>query len=1167
MSKFVPLHIHTEYSLLDGAIRVKDLVNFAKDNDMPAIAITDHGVMYSAIEFYELAKENGIKPLIGCEFYVHSGDIHEKNAHDNPLYHLILIAKDTKGYFNLIKLVSTAWCEGYYYKPRINFELLKEHHEGLVCCSACLGGEVLQNLLKGDKEKAKEVAKQYQDLFGEDYYIELQDHGLDDQKRTNPDLIEIAKELNIKMVITNDSHYLHREDADMHDTLLCLQTNSNKDDPNRFHFSNNEFYVKTKEEMREAFRWMDSEMFEECVQNTEEVANKCDLTIKLHDAPLPHYEVPKGYTIPTYLNHLVMEGIKERYGENPPDAIYERAKYELGVIEQMGFPAYFLITWDFIHFAKTHDIPVGPGRGSAAGSLVAYTLGITDLDPIRHHLLFERFLNPERFTMPDIDIDFCIDRRSEVIDYVTQKYGEDKVCQIITFSTYAPKAAFKGVGRVLQVPFAESNRLTGLIEPAIEIAKATNEKAEWLRDAVKAEGSEFKQLYDEDYKIINPETQKEISFKRWVDMAIAIEGLKCGTGTHAAGVIISHAPLDTILPVQPSKDGIVQTGYPKHEATEVLDLLKMDFLGLRNLTMITKTVKMIEKYHGIKLDINHVELDDKPTYDMLSKGETVGVFQLESQGMINLVKRLKPDVFEDLGALVALFRPGPLGSGMVDEFVARKHGEKAITYAHPLLEPVLKDTYGTIVYQEQIMQVFQVLADYSLGQADQVRRMMGKKDVKKMEEQREKFIERSAKHDMKKEDAENLFKQILNFASYCFNRSHSAAYALVAYQTAYLKCHYPVEYLSALLSSVADRQDQTQLYIEEAQKYGIKILPPDINKSYLEYTPDDNNIRFGLAAIKGVGVNVVNAIIAEREENGDYKNIFDFCKRIDQKFVNKKSLEGLIKSGAFTNIEKSRKQLLDNLEYILSSTARASKEKAMGQVSLFAALPENNEFESAQFQLGGSDEEYPDKIIQQFEKEFLGFYVTSHPLFSIRKNLPFLMTHKISELKNMKEKDMATICGLITSVRKIPTKKYPSKFIIIANIEDLTDKVEVVGFNKVVVEYGDFIVPENKVIISGKVQHREEGATSLLIDSVKPVENSNLVTITLNQEMKYEELVGVKDILAKFHGSDPVLFKIPETNDKILTSSTFWVSATNDLKSAIDKHFSDKLAVSIKSMD
>ena len=1166
MSKFVPLHIHTEYSLLDGAIRVNDLVDFAKENDMPAIAITDHGVMYSAIEFYEYALKQGVKPLVGCEFYMHDGDIHECDPHHNPCYHLILIAKDTAGYMNLIKLVSTAWCDGQYYKPRINWELLEKHHEGLVCCSACLAGELLRTLLNEGKTKAKEVAQKYKDLFGDDYYIELQDHGLEDQKKTNPDLIEIAKELDIKMVITNDSHYLRKSDADMHDTLLCLQTNSNKDDPNRFSFANNEFYVKTKDEMRDAFKWMDAEMFEECVKNTEEIAEKCNLKIKLHDAPLPHYEVPHGYTTETYLNYLVMEGLKKRYGEPVPDEIYDRAKYELGVIEQMGFPAYFLITWDFIHFAKTHDIPVGPGRGSAAGSIVAYALEITDIDPIFHKLLFERFLNPERFTMPDIDIDFCIEKRGDVIDYVVNKYGEDKVCQIITFSTYAPKAAFKGVGRVLQVPFSESNRLTGLIEPALDIAKVSNPKAEWLKDAITAEGSELKKLYDEDYKIFNPETQNEISFKRWVDMAIAIEGLKCGTGTHAAGVIISHAPLDTILPVQPSKEGIVQTGYPKHEATEVLDLLKMDFLGLRNLTMITKTVHMVEKYRGVTLDINHIPLDDKPTYDMLSKGETVGVFQLESQGMINLVKKLKPDVFEDLGALVALFRPGPLGSGMVDDFVARKHGEQEVTYAHPDLEPVLKDTYGTIVYQEQIMQVFQILADYSLGQADQVRRMMGKKDQKAMEEQRGKFIAASAKHGMTKEGAEKLFNQILAFASYCFNRAHSAAYAFVAYQTAYLKCHYPVEYLSALLSSVADRQDQTQLYIEEAQKYGIKILPPDINKSYLEYTPDGDDIRFGLAAIKGVGVNVVNAIIAEREENGDYKNIFDFCKRLDQKFVNRKSLEGLIKSGAFTNIEKSRKQLLDNLDYILSSTARASKEKAMGQVSLFATA-EGSDFESVQFQLAGSDEEYPDKIIQQFEKEFLGFYVTSHPLFSIRKNLPFLRTHNISELKNIPEKGMATICGLVTAVRKIPTKKDPSKFVMIATIEDLTDKIEVVGFNKIVQEYGDFMVVENKVIISGKVQHKEENTTDLLIDSVKPVENSNLVTIVLNDELKYEELCVVKDILAKYHGSDPVLFKLPETNEKILTSSMFWVNATNDLASLINKNLGEKVEVAIKSMD
>ena len=991
MANFIPLHIHSEYSLLDGMIRVGDLVKYAKENELPAIAITDHGVMYSAVEFYELAKHAGINPLIGCEFYVNSGDIHVHDSNNNPLYHLILIAKDNKGYKNLIKLVSTAWCEGFYYKPRINFELLKEYHEGLICASACLGGEVLQHLLKNEYEQAKEVAKRYQDLFGDDYYIELQDHNMDEQKRTNPDLMKIAKELGIKMIITNDSHYLRKEDADAQDTLLCLQTNANKDDEKRFHFPNNEFYVKSKDEMRQAFSWMDDTTFEECCVNTEEIANKCDVEIELHNAPLPHYDVPEEFIftsddvdpkiierlkkknktentadvleeakyiqgIENYLEHVVFEGLKKRYGDPPPQNIIERAKYELGVINHMGFPAYFMITWDFIHFAKTHDIPVGPGCGSAAGSVVAYALEITDIDPIYHKLLFERFLNPERFTMPDIDIDFCIEKRGDVIDYVTQKYGEDKVCQIITFSTYAPKAAFKGVGRVLQVPFAESNRITGLIEPALDVARASNPKAEWLRDIIAADGeSDFKKLYDEDYQIMNPESGKTISFKRWVDMAVAIEGLKCGTGTHAAGVIISHAPLDTILPVQPSKDGIVQTGYPKHEATEVLDLLKMDFLGLRNLTMITKTCKMVKKYRGIDVDINHIPLDDKPTYDMLVRGETIGVFQLESQGMMNLVKRLKPDVFEDLGALVALFRPGPLGSGMVDDFVARKHGKQAITYAHPLLEPVLKDTYGTIVYQEQIMQVFQVLADYSLGQADQVRRMMGKKDLKTMEEQRGKFIEASAKHDMKKEDAEKLFNQILAFASYCFNRSHSAAYAFVAYQTAYLKTHYPVEYFSALLSSVADNKDQTQLYIEEAQRLGSKVLAPDINKSYLEYAPDGENIRFGMAAIKGVGAPVVEAIIKEREENGDFKNIFDFCKRVDAKYVNKKSLEGLIKAGAFSNIEKSRKQLFDNMEHILDVTSKEAKDRAMGQVSLFASLGGDNEFENVQYQLVGSD--------------------------------------------------------------------------------------------------------------------------------------------------------------------------------------------------------------------
>ena len=1206
MADFIPLHIHSEYSLLDGMIRVGDLVKYAKENNVPAIAITDHGVMYSAVEFYEKAKHEGINPLIGCEFYVNTGDIHVHDSANNPLYHLILIAKDNKGYKNLIKLVSTAWCEGFYYKPRINFELLQQYHEGLICASACLGGEVLQHLLKNEYEQAKEVAKRYQDLFGDDYYIELQDHNLEEQKRTNPELMKIAKELGIKLIITNDSHYLTKADADAQDTLLCLQTNANKDDEKRFHFPNNEFYVKSKEEMRQAFSWLDDATFEECCANTEEVANKCDVEIELHNAPLPHYDVPEEFIfksddvdskiierlkkknktdstadvleeakyiqgIENYLEHVVFEGLKKRYGDPIPEKIIERTKYELDVINHMGFPAYFMITWDFIHFAKTHDIPVGPGRGSAAGSVVAYALEITDIDPIYHKLLFERFLNPERFTMPDIDIDFCIDRRSEVIDYVTQKYGEDKVCQIITFSTYAPKAAFKGVGRVLQVPFAESNRLTGLIEPALDVARASNPKAEWLRDIIAAEGtSDFKQLYDEDYQIMNPESGKTISFKRWVDMAIAIEGLKCGTGTHAAGVIISHAPLDTILPVQPSKDGIVQTGYPKHEATEVLDLLKMDFLGLRNLTMITKTCKMVKKYRGIDVDINNIPLDDKPTYEMLVRGETIGVFQLESQGMMNLVKRLKPDVFEDLGALVALFRPGPLGSGMVDDFVARKHGKQEITYAHPLLEPVLKDTYGTIVYQEQIMQVFQVLADYSLGQADQVRRMMGKKDLKTMEEQRGKFIEASAKHDMKKEDAEKLFNQILAFASYCFNRSHSAAYAFVAYQTAYLKTHYPVEYFSALLSSVADNKDQTQLYIEEAQRLGSKVLAPDINKSYLEYAPDGENIRFGMAAIKGVGAPVVEAIIKEREENGDFKNIFDFCKRVDAKYVNKKSLEGLIKAGAFSNIEKSRKQLFENMEHILDVTSKEAKDRAMGQVSLFASLGGDSEFENVQYQLVGSDAEYTDKEIQLFEKEFLGFYVTSHPLFSIRDKLPFLMTHRVAELKELKEEEVVTLCGLITATRQIPTKKDPSKFLRFITLEDLTGKVDCVCFHKKLMEFGEMLIQDNKVVITGKVQHRGDDAISVLIDNVKSVENSNIVTLSLKRDVKYEELCGIKNILAKHHGDDPVMFKMPPVDGysaKILTAPIFWVSSTNDLVNHMQQVFPNTLDVSIRSLD
>ncbi len=1168
--QYVPLHLHTEYSLLDGAIRIGDLLKFCKENNFPAVAVTDHGVMYGDMELYELARNEGVKPIMGCEFYVHDGDIEEHDKNNNPCYHLVLLAKNNEGYANIIKLTSIAWCKGRYVKPRINWELLEKHHEGLICCSACLGGEVLQRLLKNDYDGAKAIAQKYKDLFGDDYYIELQDHGLEEQKRTNPDLIKLAKELDIEMVITNDSHYLNLEDADMHDTLLCMQTNSDKDDPNRFHFPNNEFYVKTPSQLRDSFKWMDSETFDRCIKNTVDIAEKCHVMLELGKSPLPEYEVPAGYTIDTYLEYIVHVGLKKRYGEISP-SIQERVKYELGVIQQMGFSAYFLITWDFIHYAKTHGIPVGPGRGSAAGSVVAYALEITDLDPIEHKLLFERFLNPERFTMPDIDIDFCIERRGEVIDYVTKKYGEDKVCQIITFGTYAAKAAFKGVARIMKVPFSEANRLAGLIEPAIELAMSINDKAKTLKKAMEYDGSELKALYDKDEQImIDPIEGKTVGMKKLIDLAIGIEGLKNNTGTHAAGVIIAPKPLDEILPVQPSKDGIIQTGYPPHAVTEVLSLLKMDFLGLRNLTTIYKTVDMIKCRQGIELAINDIPLDDKLTYDMLMTGDTDGVFQLESQGMKNLVKRLRPDVFEDLGALVALFRPGPLDSGMVDDFVERKHGRQEISYAHPLLEPVLKDTYGTIVYQEQIMQVFQILADYSLGQADMVRRMMGKKKVDEMEKQKGKFIEASAKHGMTADAATTLFNQILSFASYCFNRSHSAAYAFVAYQTAYLKCHYPVEYLSALLSSVAGDSEKTQLYIEEALKKGIKVLPPDINHSLATFTPDGDNIRFGLASIKQVGEGVIEDIIKEREENGEYKSIYDYIKRVDVKCTNKRTLEGLIKAGAFSTIEKSRKQLMDNLEYITATASKEAKQKESGQGSLFDMLGDTASIDSAKFHLSGSDEEYDARQIQIFEKEFLGFYVTSHPLSTIRDKLPFLMTHKISQIPEVPNEKVVTICGLVTGTKQIPTKNDPTKFVRFVTIEDLTGKIDTLAFNSKIVEYNDFLQNEQRIIVSGKVSRRgDDDPPIILIDTVKPVDNSNIFTIELKNEMKYEELFLLKQMLCQYSGSDPVMLKLQDFTGevKILASSIFWVNSSNDLVNSIIKSFGDKVGISIKSMD
>lgn len=1146
--QYVPLHLHTENSLLDGAIRIKELCKFAKENDMPAVAITDHGNMYGAIQMYEEAKSAGIKPLIGCEFYVYDGDITEKNPAKTHPWHLVLIAKDQTGYKNLVKLVSIAKCKGMYYKPRINHELIEKHHEGLICLSACVQGEVAQGFIQGNKEASYEAAKFYKGLFGEDYYIELQDHGLEKQKMSNPGLIQLAKNLDIKMVITNDSHYLRKEDADWHDTLLCIQTNALKESQDRFRFPNDEFYVKTPEQLRDSFKWMEADMFEECIKNTVEVADKCHLIIEMGKYHIPYFELPPNFTSESYLEYLTLEGIKKRYGALRPD-LKERMDYELGVINKMGFAEYFLIVSDFIHYAKRNDIPVGPGRGSAAGSLVSYALEITDLDPIAHNLLFERFLNPERVSMPDVDIDFCVERRGEVIDYVTKKYGADKVCQIVTFGTLAARNAMKSVARVYDIPFAQSNQWAQLIpaEPKIKIDDA-------LKD-----GMELKKLYDTDPTV-----------KKLVDMAKAIEGLKNNTGMHAAGVIISKMPLEDIVPVEPSKEGLIVTEYTMIE-DEHIGLLKMDFLGLRNLTIIHNALKMVEKRTGEKVDINNIPLDDEATFELLQKGDTDGVFQLESAGMKKLVKDLKPSVFEDLGALVALFRPGPLNSGMVDDFVQRKHGRQKIEYAHPDLEPILKDTYGTIVYQEQIMQIFQTLADYSLGQADNVRRMMGKKQLDKMAEQKGLFVQNTASHGMSQKDAEKLFEQIEQFAAYCFNRSHSAAYAFVAYQTAYLKAHYPVEYMSALLSSVSNDQEKTQLYIGECQKMGIKVLAPDVNKSNAKFTPDGDNIRFGLASIKNVGEGVIELIEKEREtQDGEFKSLYDFCTRIDYKSYNTRTLESLIKSGAFSNIEKSRKQLIENLEPLIASAKRQSEAKSLGQASLFAGMTTSTGVDLDTYTLTGSDEEFDDKQVQAFEKEYLGFYVTSHPLSSIIDKLPFLTTHNIAELKDMPNDKPVTICGLLTQVRQIPTKKDPTKFLKAGIIEDLTGKVEFVAFHKTLINYNSFIDSEKKVILSGKVQKRDEDQYNIIVDSVKPVDNSSIVTISLKDEMKFEELVGLKDVLAHFKGGDPLVMSVKEpdgTDARILCDSHFWVEASNDLVYAVNNNFAQKVDIAIKSLD
>ncbi len=1172
--KYVPLHVHTEYSLLDGAIKIPDLYKYAAQNDMPAIAITDHGVMYGCADMFIAKNEmlshmldeseqefkkkiETVKPILGCEFYICDGDVLEDRS-KKTMYHLVLLAKNQNGYHNLCKLDSIATTEGYYYKPRINHELLEKYKDDLICLSACIQGEVAKFYLDGNKEEAIKRAKYYKELFKDDYYIELQDHGLKEQKESNPFLIEIAKELNIKTVITNDSHYLKAQDASWHDTLLCEQTKSSKSNPDRFKFSVNEFYVKTVDELRQAFSWMDEEYFNECINNTVEVASKVDFQMdKLEFGKtkeyLPKFPCPNGYSEEEYFDYLCREGLKKRYGEPVSDSIIERYEYEKSVIFKMGFPAYFLLTWDFINWAKEHHIPVGPGRGSAAGSIVAYALGITELDPIYHNLLFERFLNPERISMPDIDIDFCKRRRGEVIDYVSDRWGKDHVCQIITFGTLAAKAALKAVCRVYDIPFSQANSWAGMVP---------NAPGTKLKEAL-LKGMELKKLCDENSQV-----------QSLVDEALHMEGLKNQVGTHAAGVIIAPRPMDEIIPVALSKEKATTTQYPM-AGIEKLGLLKMDFLGLETLTIIQDALDLIKERTGKDIDINNIPLDDKATFEMLSKGETDAVFQLESGGMKKYIKRLKPTVFEDLGAMVALYRPGPLEAGMVEDFIDRKHGRQKIEYAHPLLEGILKDTYGTILYQEQIMAIFQTLADYSLGGADMVRRMMGKKKLQQMAEQKSIFVEATAKKGMSSEAATKLFEQIESFAKYCFNKAHSSAYAFVAYQTAYLKAHFPVEYMCAMLTSVADNKDKTQQYILQCQAQGIEVLAPDINNSNSQFTPDGKNIRFGLASIKNVGEAVIEQIEKERK-NKPFESFFDFCSRVDSKCLNKRTLESLIKAGAFTGIEKSRKQLLNNIDSVVDFVHNTEKTKMSGQVSLFSAFggEQQEELNIPTFKMSGSSEdEFSDSQIQMFEKELMGIYVTSHPLASIKNTLKYITTETIEDiLENPKQDESVTICGLLSQIVQKPTKKDPTKYIKTGQIEDLTGRIGVVAFPKVVENYGVSIESEQKVIIKAKVNVRDD-EINLAINEVKPIGEVNVVTLHFLKEFAAEENVLLKELLAKHKGENPVVidFEAPDEFDNLkrfqmLTNSHLWISLNSSVERELTDAFKDKLEVEVQSL-
>ncbi len=1085
MKDFVHLHLHTNYSLLDGACSIKELAKRLKQLGMKSAAITDHGVMYGVVDFYKTLKAEGIKPIIGCEVYMAKHKMSDMRPKiDDDQYHLVLLAKNNEGYKNLMKIVSTGFIDGFYYKPRIDMDVLREHSRGLIAMSACLAGKIPQLLLLGEYIEAKNLAIEFEEVFGKgNFFLEIQDHGILEQKKVNEHLISMGRELDIPLVATNDVHYLSRSDAPVHDALLCIQTGKTIQDEDRLKFPTQEFYLKSREEMEELFHHVP-----DALDNSVEISQKCNVELDFDSYYLPDFKVPKEYTEDTYLQELCYKGLAERFEQITPE-IKKRLDYELDIIKKMGFSSYFLIVWDFINYARNNNIMVGPGRGSAAGSLVAYCLYITNIDPLKYNLLFERFLNPERVSMPDIDVDFCYERREEVIDYVVSKYGADKVAQIATFGTMAARAAIRDVGRVLGYSYGEVDRIAKMIPMELGIT---------IDSALQ----------------INPELSKEYKeddrVKRLLDIARAIEGFPRHVSTHAAGVVISKDPLVKHVPLHKIKDGNISTQYTM-TTLEELGLLKMDFLGLRTLTVLRDAIDIIKHTQKCQINLDRLPLNDEKVYQMLSKGDTAGVFQLESAGMQNLLKELKPEVFEDVIAIIGLYRPGPLGSGAAEDFIKSKNGEKQINYLHPALKPILSETYGIILYQEQVMKIAQELAGFSLAQADILRKAMGKKQQDVMASQRKDFIKGCIKNGITEGTADKIFEEISYFAGYGFNKAHTAAYAVIAYQTAYLKAHFPVEFMAALLTSIMDNSDKVAFYINSCRKMGIEVLPPDINESFETFTVVGNKIRFGLAAVKNVGQGVAKAIIQTRKKNGKFTSIRDFIERLSCE-LNKRTVESLIKSGAMNSLGAFRSQLLNVYEDILSSVQKDKRTMHKNQVSLFELFDETTNIQDVLPDIP----EYPKKELLAMEKEMLGIYVSGHPLLEYEEELSKLTTISCSDLVGevgIRDRQYAVIGGIVTHIKEKTTRN--EKIMAFATIEDLTGSVEVIIFPITFEKYRNLLEEDSKILIEGRIDYKEDEPPKIIAESIKPLThrkgNPFLIICVLKKDSfkfdKFNELI------------------------------------------------------------